>query len=56
VSSIGYAAFLGGPPLIGLVADHVGVRNAIALALVAALVGAVAARAAAPRRATARVG
>jgi cyanate permease len=29
VSSIGYVAFLGGPPLIGFLADHVGVRQAL---------------------------
>jgi fucose permease len=29
VSSIGYIAFLGGPPLIGFLADHVGVREAL---------------------------
>ncbi|HEY6745765.1 MAG TPA: MFS transporter [Mycobacteriales bacterium] len=39
VSSIGYTAFLGGPPLIGLLADHVTVRHAILVALVAAVVG-----------------
>ena len=39
VSSIGYTAFLGGPPLIGLLADHVTVRHAILAALGAAAVG-----------------
>ena len=39
VSSIGYAAFLGGPPLVGLVADVVEVHRAILVALVAAVVG-----------------
>jgi MFS family permease len=39
VSSIGYTAFLGGPPLIGLLADHVTVRHAILVALGAAAVG-----------------
>lgn len=29
VSTIGYAAFLGGPPLLGLVGEAVGVRNAL---------------------------
>ncbi|GAB3595766.1 MFS transporter [Angustibacter peucedani] len=29
VSSIGYTAFLGGPPLIGFLADHVGVLHAL---------------------------
>jgi len=38
VSSIGYVAFLAGPPVLGLLADHVGYRNAlltIAIPLVA---------------------
>lgn len=39
VSSIGYAAFLGGPPLVGLLADHVEVQQAIATACVAAVAG-----------------
>lgn len=39
VSSIGYTAFLGGPPLIGLLADHVTVRHAILVGLGAAVVG-----------------
>jgi fucose permease len=39
VSSIGYAAFLGGPPLVGLLADAVEVHRAILVALVAAVVG-----------------
>lgn len=29
VSTIGYAAFLAGPPLLGLLGDHVGTRNAL---------------------------
>ena len=29
VASIGYCAFLGGPPLIGLLGEHVGVRHAL---------------------------
>jgi MFS family permease len=29
VSSIGYVAFLAGPPLLGLLADHVGYRTAL---------------------------
>ena len=36
VSSIGYTAFLAGPPLIGLLAEHVGILNAL-LVVVAAL-------------------
>jgi fucose permease len=37
VSSIGYIAFLGGPPLIGFLADHVGILSAlwVVLALLA---------------------
>jgi MFS family permease len=49
VSSIGYTAFLGGPPLVGLLADQVGVRDAILVALGAAALGFAATRAAAPR-------
>lgn len=37
VASIGYAAFLGGPPLIGFLGDHMGVRHA--LIAVAVLLG-----------------
>jgi len=39
VSSIGYAAFLGGPPLVGTLADHVGVRDSLVVAIGAALLG-----------------
>jgi MFS family permease len=39
VSSIGYAAFLGGPPLIGSLADHVGIRDSLTVAIGAAVVG-----------------
>jgi predicted MFS family arabinose efflux permease len=35
VSSIGYAAFLGGPPVMGLLADVTGLRQALLLALAA---------------------
>ena len=52
VSSIGYTAFLGGPPLVGLLADHVGVRQAVLVACGAAALGVLSARAAAPRRTT----
>ena len=48
VSSIGYAAFLGGPPLVGLLADAVEVHRAILVALVAAVVGLLAAAVARP--------
>jgi MFS family permease len=50
VGSIGYTAFLGGPPLVGLLADHVTVRDAILVACGAALVGFLAAAAARPLR------
>ena len=39
VSSIGYTAFLGGPPLVGLLADHIEVHRAILVAFAAAAVG-----------------
>ena len=48
VSSIGYTAFLGGPPLVGLLADQVEVRRAILVALAAAVVGLSVASAARP--------
>ena len=35
VASIGYVAFLAGPPLVGFVADGVGVRRAVGVVLVA---------------------
>jgi MFS family permease len=54
VGSIGYTAFLGGPPLVGLLADHVTVRHAILVAVGAAAVGIAAAGAARPSRAPAR--
>jgi fucose permease len=50
VSSLGYVAFLSGPPLIGFIADHVGVLHALAF-LAALLVAALAlSRATAPLR------
>ena len=50
VSSIGYTAFLAGPPLVGLLAepDRLGVLQALLVVFVALLVGAVVARSAAP--------
>jgi MFS family permease len=48
VGSIGYTAFLGGPPLVGLLADHVTVRDAILVACAAAAVGFLVAAAARP--------
>lgn len=50
VSSIGYTAFLGGPPLVGLLADSYGVRQAVVVAALAGLTGALVARATAPQR------
>ena len=47
-ASIGYTAFLAGPPLIGLLAQHFGVLNAMLCALAAVVVGALASRAAKP--------
>lgn len=35
VSSLGYTAFLGGPPLVGLLAEAVGIRRALLVVLVA---------------------
>ncbi|MFD0520572.1 MFS transporter [Paractinoplanes durhamensis] len=46
--SIGYGAFLAGPPLIGLLAQHLGVLNAILCALVALAIGLFASGAARP--------
>ncbi|MFL6099223.1 MAG: MFS transporter [Actinomycetales bacterium] len=41
VTSIGYLAFLAGPPLVGFVADEVGIRRAVSVVLVALLLMAV---------------
>jgi len=38
VSTIGYVAFLGGPPLLGMLAGHIGFRNALMVILVPAVV------------------
>jgi len=38
VSTIGYLAFLGGPPLLGLIAGRIGLRNALLLILIPAVV------------------
>lgn len=54
VSSIGYTAFLGGPPLVGLLADSIGVRDALVVAVVAGLAGAALARVTAPQPETQR--
>ncbi len=52
VSSIGYTAFLAGPPLVGLLAEpeRLGVLSALLVVFVALLVGAAVARHAAPPR------
>jgi MFS family permease len=39
VSSIGYAAFLGGPPLVGTLADHIGIHESLLVAVGAAVLG-----------------
>jgi MFS family permease len=39
VSTLGYTAFLAGPPLLGLLADHVGYRSALLAITVPAAVG-----------------
>ena len=50
VSSIGYTAFLAGPPLVGLLAEpeRLGILQALLVVLVALVVGAAVARSAAP--------
>lgn len=46
VSSIGYTAFLAGPPLLGWLGDHEGILQALLVAVIASAVGAMAASAA----------
>ena len=48
VSTIGYSAFLAGPPLLGLLAQHVGYRHALLVILVPVALGVFVAGAAAP--------
>jgi fucose permease len=48
VASIGYVAFLAGPPLLGWLGDHLGVQRALLVVLAAAAVGTVVAGAARP--------
>jgi predicted MFS family arabinose efflux permease len=48
VASIGYLAFLGGPPIIGLVGDHVGVLRALLVGAGLLVVGVLIAGATAP--------
>lgn len=51
VSTIGYSAFLAGPPLLGLLAQHVGYRHALLAIIVPVLAGLLVVGAAAPLRA-----
>lgn len=48
VATIGYSAFLAGPPLLGLLAQHVGYRHALLAIAVPVLIGLLVAQAAAP--------
>jgi cyanate permease len=48
VSSVGYTAFLAGPPLIGVLGEHVGILRALFVVLGALLVGLLATGAARP--------
>lgn len=50
VSTIGYTAFLAGPPLLGLLADHVGYRHALLVIVVPIVVGLAVVKVAAPQR------
>ena len=50
VSTIGYTAFLAGPPLLGLLAAHVGYRHALLAIAVPILIGLLVVNAAAPAR------
>lgn len=52
VSTLGYTAFLVGPPLLGLLADHVGYRSALLAVLVPLVVSLLVLPAAAPVRPT----
>jgi len=53
VSTVGYSAFLAGPPLLGLLAEHVGYRQALLAIAVPVVIGLVVVRAAAPLAPTA---
>ena len=48
VSTVGYSAFLAGPPLLGMLAEHVGYRNALLAITVPVVVGLFVATAARP--------
>jgi MFS family permease len=50
VSTIGYTAFLAGPPLLGLLAEHVGYRHALLAIAVPIVIGLLVVNAAAPVR------
>ncbi len=50
VATIGYSAFLAGPPLLGLLADHVGYRHALLAVAVPVVLGLAVVGAAAPLR------
>ncbi|KRD44350.1 hypothetical protein ASE38_09460 [Cellulomonas sp. Root930] len=50
VSTIGYSAFLAGPPLLGLLAQHVGYRHALLVIIVPIVLGLLVVNAAAPLR------
>ncbi|GAA2719931.1 MFS transporter [Cellulomonas aerilata] len=52
VSTIGYSAFLAGPPLLGLLAEHVGYRQALLAIAVPVVIGLLVVRAAAPLTST----
>lgn len=53
VATIGYTAFLAGPPLLGLLAEHVGYRQSLLAVAVPVLVGLLVVQAARPLPATA---
>jgi len=48
VSTVGYVAFLAGPPVLGFLADHLGVRNALLFIGIPIVLAAVLASAAKP--------
>lgn len=50
VSTIGYTAFLAGPPLLGLLAGHLGYRHALLVIVVPIVIGLLVVNAAAPPR------
>ena len=50
VSTIGYSAFLAGPPVLGFLAQHLGYRHALLVICVPVVLGLLVVRAAAPLR------